>query len=102
MLAEEVDLDAARAELDAAVLWYRDHRNTGVAEMFLADIADAILQIAELAEAWPVSRLDPRVRARHLRRLRYGLFYVVDSEAVTIVAIAHTSRRPGYWLDRIR
>jgi plasmid stabilization system protein ParE len=95
-------LGAARAELDAAVRWYRDHRAAGVAEMFLADISDAILQIAEPPDAWPVSRIDPRVRVRYLRRLRYGLFYVVDSEAIIIVTIAHTSRRPGYWLDRLR
>ena len=95
-------LDAARAELDATVVWYRDHRTAGGAEMFLTDISDAILQIAELPDAWPVSRIDSRVRVRYLRRLRYGLFYVVDREAVTIVAIAHTSRRPGYWLDRMR
>lgn len=101
-MREILYLDAARAELDAAVMWYRDHRTAGVAEMFLADISDTILQIAELSEAWPVSRSDPRVRVRYLRRQRYGLFYVVESDAVTIVAIAHTSRRPGYWLDRIR
>ncbi|HEX3762487.1 MAG TPA: type II toxin-antitoxin system RelE/ParE family toxin [Kofleriaceae bacterium] len=95
-------LDAARAELDAAVLGYRDHRTTGMAEMFLADIADAILPIAELPDAWPISKIDPRVRVRYPRRLRYGLFYVVNGDAVTIVAIAHTSRRPGYRLDRIR
>lgn len=101
-MREILYLDATRAELDAAVLWYRDHRTTGVAEMFLADIADAILQLAELPDAWPVSRLDSRIRVRYLRRQRYGLFYVVDSETITIVAIAHTSRRPGYWLDRVR
>jgi toxin ParE1/3/4 len=95
-------LGAARAELDAAVVWYRDHRTAGVAEMFLTDVSDAILQIAELPDAWPVSRIDSRVRVRHLRRLRFGLFDVVDREAVTIVAIAHTRRRPGYGLGRIR
>src|SRR3954468_1437280 len=95
-------LDAAGSELDAAVVWYRDHRTAGVAELFLTEISDAILQIAELPDAWPVSRFDSRVRVRYLRRLRYGLFYIVDSQAVTVVAIAHTSRRPGYWLDRMR
>jgi len=94
-------LDAARAELDAAVVWYRDHRTAGVAEMFVTDVSDAVLQIAELPDAWPVSRIDSRVRVRYLRRLRYGVFCVVDRGAATIVAIAHTSRRPGCWLDRM-
>jgi hypothetical protein len=42
------------------------------------------------------------VRVRYLRRLRYGLFYLVERDTITLVAIAHTSRRPGYWLDRLR
>lgn len=95
-------LDATRAELDAAVTWYRDHQTTDVAETLLTAISDSIIQIAELPNAWPISTLDPRVRVRYLRRLRYGIFYLVDVDFITIVAVAHTSRRPGYWLDRLR
>ena len=95
-------LDATRAELDAAVTWYRDHRTTGVAEIFLTEISDSIVQIAELPDAWPISKLDPRVRVRYLRRLRYGIFYLVDADFITVVAVAHTSRRPGYWKDRLK
>lgn len=95
-------LDATRAELDAAITWYRDHRTTGVAEMFLAELSASILEIAEHPEAWPISRFDVRVRVRYLRRLRYGICYLVGADTITIVAVAHTSRRPGYWLDRLR
>lgn len=65
------------------------------------EISDSIVQIAELPDAWPLSRLDPRVRVRYLRRLRYGIFYLVELDVITVVAVAHTSRRPGYWLSRI-
>lgn len=80
-------LDATGAEIKAAVTWYRAHRTTGTAEMFLREISDSITQIAELPNAWPISKVDRRVRVRDL---------------ITVVAVAHTSRRPGYWLDRLR
>jgi plasmid stabilization system protein ParE len=95
-------LDAARADLDAAVSWHETQRSRDTASRFLEEIGASIERIAALPLAWPISKLDPRVRVRQLRRIRYAIFYVLAAEAVTVVAIAHTSRRPGYWLDRIR
>ena len=44
---------------------------------------------------------------RGLRRCRlvvfpYGLIYRVRADSVEIIAVAHDSRRPGYWRDRLR
>jgi len=43
---------------------------------------------------------------RRLRRLLvpgfpYGLLYRVEAERIFIVAVAHFSRRPGYWRSRL-
>jgi len=36
-----------------------------------------------------------------LDRFPYNMFYyVADDGAVTIVALAHHSRKPDYWIDR--
>jgi len=36
-----------------------------------------------------------------VRRFSYVLYYeVLDPTQVLIYAVAHTSRRPGYWLRR--
>jgi plasmid stabilization system protein ParE len=32
--------------------------------------------------------------------LPYVVFFEVADDAITIVAVAHQRRRPGYWLDR--
>ena len=95
-------LDAARADLDAAVSWHETQRSRDAASRFLEQIGAPIDRIVDLPLAWPVSKLDPRVRVRKLRRLRYAIFYPLTTDAVTVVAIAHTSRRPGYWLERVR
>jgi len=41
-----------------------------------------------------------RTRSWLLTRFPYRLIYRVRDEDVYIVAIAHTSRRPGYWQNR--
>ena len=101
MILEIRYFQAALEELDAAITWYRDHRPAHIGELFLQEVSGSILQLAEFPKASPVSRVDSRVRVRNLGRLRYAIFYQAD-DALTIVAVAHTSRRPGYWLDRIK
>jgi len=48
---------------------------------------------------WPNDR---RFRRHVLRRFPYVLVYELRSESIEFVAIAHTSRAPGYWLGRAR
>jgi plasmid stabilization system protein ParE len=49
---------------------------------------------------WP-RRQNTEIRRKLLRRFPYTIFYVVDAEAVVIVAIAHQKRRRGYWKRRL-
>ncbi len=35
------------------------------------------------------------------RRHPYVVVYVTFADHLAIVAVAHTSRRPGYWLTRV-
>ncbi len=37
-----------------------------------------------------------------MERFPYILIYQVRSDTIEFVAIAHTSREPGYWLKRDR
>jgi hypothetical protein len=55
--------------------------------------------IEEYPEIAP--EIDYGVRAKALRRFPYSLMYVIDDRELLIVAIAHQSRRPGYWADRL-
>jgi plasmid stabilization system protein ParE len=51
-------------------------------------------------------RMGHRV-GRYARRLvmsnwRYAIIYTIERDHLLIVAIAHQSRRPGYWRSRLR
>ncbi len=43
-----------------------------------------------------------RLRRVLVPRFPYGLLYRVEPERIFIVAVAHLSRRPGYWRSRLR
>ena len=88
----------AYEELRAAALFYDDS-----APGLGSDFMDSVEQL--------ISRLldSPRIGKPILSRLRsfpiskypFDLVYLVDTDELVIVAIAHQSRRPGYWMDRI-
>jgi membrane-associated protease RseP (regulator of RpoE activity) len=45
-------------------------------------------------------RVDPDLRKFVLSRFPFTLIYGVSAQAVRVVAVAHHSRRPGYWRSR--
>ncbi len=40
-------------------------------------------------------------RSRRVRRFPYRLVYLEQPEQLWIIAVAHQSRRPDYWLRRV-
>jgi len=94
----------ASAELEDAVLWYEDQRS-GLGLEFVQAIDLALEQIAE----WPqmgrrVTGVSNDLPARKvpIKRFPYHIVYLPWEGALRILAFAHDSREPGYWLSRIR
>ena len=54
------------------------------------------LDLAPLARRGPGAGRAPLL----LRRFPFAIGYVVEDDTVTVLAIAHLRRRPGYWLRR--
>jgi plasmid stabilization system protein ParE len=91
--------DEASAEYDAAFDWYLE-RSSDAALKFDAEVNRAVAQIVEAPKRWAS---DAHFTRRFLlRRFPFVLIYRERvSENIQILAIAHTSRRPGYWKDRL-
>ena len=89
---------AAQAEAEAAVRYYAQ-RNPSAAIAFAEELDAAISRIA----------VEPHIFLAHefgtrrvlLRTFPFGVVFRLDDTTVLIVAVAHGSRRPGYWLGRI-
>ena len=88
----------ASAELAAAIDWY----GSGAPALGVdlrADVAKAIERLASAPRAWP--RVSARLRRILLDRFPYGISYAERDDHILVVAVAHASRRPGYWRKRV-
>ena len=93
---------AAEAELVEAARWYQNQRG-GLGIEFLDAVDDAVSRVADtpdMGSAVPgVS--DQSIRRRAVLRFPYHVVYIVLSDRIQILAVAHDRRRPGYWVGRL-
>jgi plasmid stabilization system protein ParE len=66
--------------------------------------ADEVERVIRLLLAHPElgSRLDDELRHFVLRRYPFSVVYAVVSDVVYVVAVAHGSREPGFWRQRVQ
>jgi toxin ParE1/3/4 len=89
----------AVAEIDHEVDYYESCRVGLGAE--LEDEIDAVLEtMLQFPEAAPQWRNRPDRRFAVLDRFPFAVPYQIKREEIVILALAHTSRRPGYWSRR--
>lgn len=89
---------SARAELDAAVEYY-EVRLEGLGLRFLAAVQEASERIESSPEAG--SPLPGELRKRLVQGFPFSVIYGVSEHRISILAVAHQHRRPGYWRRRI-
>ena len=90
------------AELDytESLRWYAEHSQQA-AEGFDAEFARVLEAIADDPHRYPFC--DDRHRFSLLKRYPFQvIFREVPGSHIQIVAVAHTSRYPGYWWKRSR
>ena len=88
---------AARRELLKHNKWYRD-RSLSAAAGFEREIDHAIARIQDAPERYPLTK---RGRRRFvLLEYPFNLIYRIHEQQIQIIAVAHQSRRPEYWLRR--
>ena len=88
-------------EYEQAVTWNEAQRS-GLGEELAVEIDQAIARILPDPLSWELVERD--CRRVPVKRFRYSVIFQVDQPAdeITIVALPHASRSPGYWLSRIK
>ena len=71
----------------------------GLGNRFYLQVESAIADLAQDPTRFPIHRWQ--VRRCLIKRFRYAVLFEVRSAEILIVAIMHTSRRPGYWKTRV-
>ncbi|MDH5552382.1 MAG: type II toxin-antitoxin system RelE/ParE family toxin [Nitrosomonas sp.] len=90
---------AASVELVEAAEFY-DSKVAGLGESFVIEVQ----LIVSFVQEQPLvgSNVFKNFRSIVLARFPYSVVYMVESERILVLAIAHQRRRPGYWRDRTR
>lgn len=88
---------AAEADIHDAFVWYRD-RNALIADAFRTEVFDVVDRIGEAPLAKAADEDGNRKRVLH--RFPYSVIYEVQGNTVTVVAVAHHRRKPGYWMSK--
>jgi plasmid stabilization system protein ParE len=91
-------LPAAREEFLVAAQHY-DAAAPGLGYDFIAAVERAVARIGTFPDHGSPHLLGTRRVV--LPRFPFSVVYLPEREAVLVVAVAHHSRRPGYWRDRV-
>ena len=88
----------AELELIESAVYY-DKQVSGLGERFESEIRYATDLMLDQPEIGPL--VDPNLRKFILTRFPFTLYYSVTADVLRIEAVAHQSRRPGYWKPRV-
>ena len=97
MTLRVVFLRAARAEFDAAALWY-DARQAGLGMQFVSEINRVIDHASNHPERFPAKHLE--IRCAQARRFPYSVFFHPGATRVVVLAVFHAKRDPAIWQAR--
>jgi plasmid stabilization system protein ParE len=84
----------AENDIAEAFGWYQE-RNATAANAFRAEVFETIDHLVEAPLSWPSD--DEGNRKRVVKRFPYTVWFEVVGSTVTVLAVAHHRRRPGYW-----
>lgn len=88
----------ARLEFREAVKFYESERR-GVGLELSKAVRSAIDYVLE--HPLSGSPAEAGTRRKVLAHFPYTLIYLFEDAEVTIIAVAHQRRRPGYWRERL-
>lgn len=91
----------AEYEVEEARDWYLHRKKSPTSARRLMEAVDLALATIQVEpHRWPKHMSG--TRRLLLRRFPYMVIYEIQSALIRIVAFAHTRRRPGYWLWRLK
>jgi plasmid stabilization system protein ParE len=91
-------VSTALEEASDAASYYED-ASVGLGSEFLNELDKTIGQIRKFPKIGAL--LGRRVRRFPISRFPFDVIYYLSNNKIVIIAVAHQSRRPGYWRDRI-
>jgi len=92
--------DEAQKEMEEAASWYEEKR-IGLGDDFLDMVDKTFVEIARTPGAFGFFS-NTEFRKRSTKRFPYLIIYREREDDIWVVAVAHTKRKPRYWLNRTK
>jgi Plasmid stabilisation system protein. len=89
----------AEEEFAEAAEWY-EQRAQGLGFQFGQEVMEICERIEENPKAFSTWPNRPAMRKGVLQRFPFVIVYEEREDRLDLLAVAHTSRRPGYWAAR--
>ncbi len=90
-------LPEAEDELSEAVQFY-ERAEVGLGAAFTLEVERTVGRICAFPESG--SKFSASTRGRMTANFPFWVIYRTDAGEVTVIAIAHQRRKPGYWRKR--
>ncbi|MDA1052064.1 MAG: type II toxin-antitoxin system RelE/ParE family toxin [Planctomycetota bacterium] len=87
----------ATLELEESADWYAEQSQVA-ARGFALSVDRALKRISSDPERYP--KVDQVHRSCNLARYPFQIIFRRNESLITVIAIAHAKRRPGYWRNR--
>ena len=91
-------LSEAESDVREAYLWYQERR-LGLGTEFVGAVEACLGSIQSRPLAFPV--VFENVRRGLLKRFPYGIFYVIEQDAIAVLACFHVKRDPSLIQGRL-
>lgn len=78
---------------------YYDEKHEDLGSDFLEEVRRVAIEAVKNPDhGSPYGR---HTRRRRLKRFPHWLVYIPSGDGIKVIAVAHPSRKPGYWTDRL-
>ena len=94
-----VELHPKADEEFAAQVEYYEREQPALGERFYDEVMASLDWITENPE---IPRLRKNYRRVNLKVFPFYIAYVIEGDLVSVLAVAHGKRKPGYWRKRMR
>ncbi len=88
----------ALAEAEEATRWYLDKGGESPSRAFSKELRRVVLLAAD--QPGVGSKGTCGTMRLHFKRFPYTLVFRIQDAFIRVIAVAHQSRRPGYWVGR--
>jgi plasmid stabilization system protein ParE len=88
----------AELDMEEAALWYEVERQ-GLGDRFVSELSRLFVRITESPRQFPV--VEEGARRGLLHRFPYAVYFLLEEDTATVLAVIHQRRHPDRWKRRL-